>query len=173
MGVRTIFNLLGPLTNPAGARHQLIGVGIPSIAHQLAEVLQVLGSQHAVLVHAEEGMDEVGIRGTTSVTDFNAARGTIETYDVTPEDFGLVRADPAALVGGDAQVNKEITLSVLNGEAGPRRTVTVLNAGAGIYAADAAESLAEGVRIASEMIDSGEALAKVQDLVRFTQELTA
>lgn len=173
MGVRTIFNLLGPLTNPAGARHQLIGVGISSIAHQLAEVLQVLGSQHAVLVHAEEGMDEVGIRGTTRVTDFNAARGSIETYDVTPEDFGLQRADPAALVGGDAETNRQITLSVLNGEQGPRRTVTLLNAGAGIYAADAAESLADGVKLAAEMIDSGKALAKLNDLVAYTQELSA
>ncbi len=173
IGLRTIFNLLGPLTNPAGARHQLIGVGIPSIGHQLAEVLQVLGSQHAVLVHAEEGMDEVGIQGTTRVTDFNADRGTIETYEVTPEEFGLVRADPAALVGGDAETNKEITLRVLNGENGPRRTVTLLNAGAGIYAADAAESFGDGVRIAAEMIDSGKAEAKLQELIRYTQELSA
>lgn len=173
MGVRTIFNLLGPLTNPAGARHQLIGVGIPSIAHQLAEVLQVLGSQHTVLVHAEEGMDEVGIKGVTRVTDFNAATGSIETYDVTPEDFGLERADPAALVGGDAEHNRQITLRVLSGENGPRRTVTLLNAGAGIYAADAAESFADGVRIAAEMIDSGQAMAKLEALVALTQELSA
>lgn len=173
MGVRTIFNLLGPLTNPAGASHQLIGVGIPSIAYQLAEVLQVLGSQHAVLVHAEEGMDEVGIGGTTRVTDFDASRGTIETYDVTPEDFGLDRADPAALVGGDAEQNKQITLSILNGENGPRRTVTLLNAGAGIYAADAANSFADGVSIAAEMIDSGKAMAKLEELITLTQELSA
>lgn len=171
MGVRTIFNLLGPLTNPAGARHQLIGVGIPKIAHQLAEVLQVLGSQHTVLVHAEEGMDEVGVQGTTRVTDFNAAKGTIETYDITPENFGLERADPSALVGGNAEQNKEITLSVLRGENGPRRTVTLLNAGAGIYAADAADSFADGVKIAAEMIDSGKAMAKLDDLVAFTREL--
>lgn len=173
MGVRTIFNLLGPLTNPAGARHQLIGVGIPNIAHQLAEVLQLLGSQHAVLVHAEEGMDEVGVKGITRVTDFNAATGRIDRYDITPEDFGFERADPAALVGGDAQVNKEITLDVLRGENGPRRTVTLLNAGAGIYAADASESFAEGVKIAAEMIDSGKAMAKLEDLISLTQELSA
>ena len=173
MGIRTIFNLLGPLTNPAGAKHQLIGVGIPHIATQLAEVLQVLGSQHTVLVHAEEGMDEVGVKGTTRVTDFNASHGGIRTYDITPEEFGLERADPAALVGGDAQENKEITLRVLGGEQGPRRTVTLLTAGAGIYAADAAESFAEGIAIAAEMIDSGKAQAKLDHLVRFTQELPA
>lgn len=173
MGIRTIFNLLGPLTNPAGARHQLIGVGIPHIATQLAEVLQVLGSQHTVLVHAEEGMDEVGIMGTTRVTDFNAAQGGISTYDISPEEFGLERADPAGLLGGDAQENKEITLRVLNGESGARRTVTLLNAGAGIYAADAAGSMAEGVHMAAEMIDSGKALAKLNNLVAFTQGLSA
>ena len=173
MGIRTIFNLLGPLTNPAGAKHQLIGVGIPHIATQLAEVLQVLGSQHAVLVHAEEGMDEVGVKGTTRVTDFNASQGGISTYDITPEEFGLQRADPAALVGGDARENKEITLRVLGGEQGPRRTVTILNAGAGIYAADAAESLADGIVLAAEMIDSGKAQARLDDLIRFTQEFSA
>ena len=173
MGIRTIFNLLGPLTTPAGAKHQLIGVGIPHIATQLAEVLQVLGSQHAVLVHAEEGMDEVGVKGTTRVTDFNASQGGISTYDITPEEFGLQRADPAALVGGDARENKEITLRVLGGEQGPRRTVTILNAGAGIYAADAAESLADGIVLAAEMIDSGKAQARLADLIRFTQELSA
>lgn len=172
MGIRTIFNLLGPLTNPAGARHQLIGVGIPHIATQLAEVLEVLGSQHAVLVHAEEGMDEVGVQGTTRVTDFQAGKG-IQSYDITPEEFGLERADPAALVGGDAAENKEITLRVLGGENGPRRTVTLLNAGAGIYAANAAESFADGIRIAAEMIDSGKAQAKLDELITFTQELSA
>lgn len=172
MGIRTIFNLLGPLTNPAGARHQLIGVGIPHIATQLAEVLEVLGSQHAVLVHAEEGMDEVGVRGTTRVTDFQAGKG-INSYDITPEEFGLERADPANLLGGDAEENKQITLRVLNGENGPRRTVTLLNAGAGIYAANAAGSFEEGIRVAQEMIDSGKALAKLEELITFTQELSA
>ncbi len=172
MGIRTIFNLLGPLTNPAGARHQLIGVGIPHIATQLAEVLDVLGSQHAVLVHAEEGMDEVGVKGTTRVTDFQAGMG-IRSYDITPEEFGLERADPAALVGGDAAQNKEITRRVLGGENGPRRTVTLLNAGAGIYAANAADSFADGVRIAADMIDSGKAQAKLDELITFTQELSA
>ncbi|MCO5214710.1 MAG: anthranilate phosphoribosyltransferase [Thermomicrobiales bacterium] len=173
MGVRTIFNMLGPLTNPAGASHQLIGVGIPQIAGQMAEVLQALGSRHAVLVHGEEGVDEVGVVGRTRVTDFRASTGEISTYEVAPEDFGLQRATLADIIGGDAEENKNITLSILNGEEGPRRTVTLLNAGAGIYAADAADSLEEGIRLAAEMIDSGKALAKLEQLVAYTQELSA
>lgn len=169
MGIRTIFNMLGPLTNPAGAKHQLIGVGMRHVATEMAEVLKVLGSKHAVLVYGDEGLDEVGIQGITRVTDYRADTGTIDKYEVTPEDFGLERADPASLVGGDAETNKEITLAILRGENGPRRTVTLMNAGAGIYAADAAESFAEGIRIAAEMIDSGKAMAKLEDLISYTQ----
>ena len=173
MGVRTIFNLLGPLTNPANTKHQLIGVGIPQIAGQLAEVLRLLGSHHAVLVHGEEGLDEVGVSGKTHVTDFTASTGEIRTYEVDPEIFGLERATLADIAGGDAEENKRITLSILNGESGPRRTVTLLNAGAGIYAADAAPTFADGIELAADMIDSGRALAKLEELVTFTQELRA
>jgi anthranilate phosphoribosyltransferase len=172
MGIRTIFNLLGPLTNPAGSKHQLIGVGQPAIAGQLARVLERLGSQHAVLVHSEEGLDEVGIKGGTDVTEYDARKGTIETYTVTPEDFGLVRGNPQDLVGGDAGENVAITLAILNGENGPRRSVTLMNAGAGIYAANAAESFEEGIRMAAEAIDSGAALRKLEELVQVTQDIT-
>lgn len=171
IGIRTIFNVLGPLTNPAGAKHQLIGVGHPDIAVKLAAVLGKLDSQHAVLVHSEEGLDEVGIKGSTQITEYDAQVGQIETYEVSPEDFGLERGSPEALVGGDVAENVRITLSILNGEQGPRRSVTLMNAGAGIYAADAAESFEEGVRMAAEAIDSGRALQKMEDLVRVTQEL--
>jgi len=172
MGIRTIFNVLGPLTNPAGASHQLIGVGHPDIAHKLAQVLRVLGSRHAVLVHAEEGLDELGLAGTSTVTEFDARDGEIRSFDVTPEDFGLPRANVSDLAGGDAATNVTIARSILSGELGPRRSVTILNAGAGIYAADAAESFAEGIRIAEDAVDSGRALAKVDQLVAFTQSLT-
>lgn len=171
MGIRTIFNVLGPLTNPAGAKHQLIGVGHPDIAGKLASVLARLDSQHAVLVHSEEGMDEVGVQGSTQITEYDARTGAIRTYSVTPEDFGLERGKPGDLAGGDAAENMKITLSVLNGEQGPRKTVTVMNAGAGIYAANAAESFEDGVRMASEAIESGRALSKMEELVRVTQEL--
>lgn len=173
IGIRTIFNVLGPLTNPAGAKHQLIGVGHPDIAVKLAAVLGKLDSQHAVLVHSEEGLDEVGIKGSTQITEYDAQVGQIETYEVSPEDFGLERGAPEALVGGDVAENVRITLSILNGEQGPRRSVTLMNAGAGIYAADAAESFEEGVRMAAEAIDSGRALQKMEDLVRVTQELAS
>lgn len=173
IGIRTIFNVLGPLTNPAGAKHQLIGVGHPDIAVKLAAVLGKLDSQHAVLVHSEEGLDEVGIKGSTQITEYDAQVGQIETYEVSPEDFGLERGAPEALVGGDVAENVRITLSILHGEQGPRRSVTLMNAGAGIYAADAAESFEEGVRMAAEAIDSGRALQKMEDLVRVTQELAS
>jgi anthranilate phosphoribosyltransferase len=172
MGIRTIFNLLGPLTNPAGARHQLVGVGQPAIAGQLASVLERLGSQHAVLVHSEEGLDEIGIKGGTEVTEYDASRGAIETYTVSPDDFGLPFGNPEELVGGDAGENMKITLAILSGENGPRRTVTLMNAGAGIYAANAATSFAEGIEMAARAIDSGAAMRKLEDLVAFTQEIT-
>lgn len=171
MGIRTVFNVLGPLTNPAGARHQLIGVGHPDIASKLASVLQTLGSKHAVLVHSEEGMDEVGVVGSTQITEFDADDGDIRTYVVTPDDFGLQRGLKEDLLGGDAAENRKITLSVLNGEEGPRRTVTLMNAGAGIYAANAADSLEAGIQMASEAIDSGKALQKMEELVSVTRNL--
>lgn len=171
MGIRTIFNVLGPLTNPAGAKHQLIGVGHPDIAVKLAAVLGRLDSQHAVLVHAEEGLDEVGVQGRTQITEYDARTGDIQTYVVTPEDFDLERGNAGDLTGGDAADNVKITLSILNGERGPRRTVTIMNAGAGIYAADAAKSFEAGVRMAADAIDSGRALQKLEDLIRVTQEL--
>lgn len=171
MGIRTVFNLLGPLTNPAGAKHQLIGVGQPAIAGQLARVLERLGSQHTVLVHSEEGLDEIGIKGGTEVTEYDARKGTIETYTVSPEDFGLPFGDPSELVGGDASENVRITMAILNGENGPRRSVTLMNAGAGIYAADAAPSFEEGIRMAADAIDSGAAMRKLEELVQVTQEM--
>ncbi len=172
MGIRTIFNVLGPLTNPAGAKHQLIGVGHPDIARKLAEVLAVLGSDHVVLVHAEEGLDEIGIGGPTAVTEYDARVGEIATYLITPDDFGLQRATLAELQGGDVDRNVEITRAILGGATGPRRAITLFNAGAGIYAANASASFAEGIAIAAEAIDSGRALAKMDELISFSRRLT-
>jgi anthranilate phosphoribosyltransferase len=172
IGIRTVFNVLGPLTNPAGARHQLIGVGHPGIAHKLAEVLGVLGSSHAVLVHAEEGLDELGLAGSSQVTEWDERTERVHTYTITPEDVGLERAALSDLLGGDAKVNTKITLAILNGERGPRRDATLLNAGAGLYAANAAASIADGVKIAADVIDSGEALESLNRLVAWTQSLS-
>jgi anthranilate phosphoribosyltransferase len=173
MGIRTVFNLLGPLTNPAGASHQLIGVGHPDIAIKLAGVLQALGSKHAVLVHADEGLDEIGVAGGTQVTEWDARIGEVRQYRIAPEDFGLKKATRAEITGGDVQDNVRITREILSGGNGARRTVTLLNAGAGIYAADAAGSIEEGIAIAAEAIDSGKALAKLEQLIAKTQSFTA
>ncbi|MBA2754612.1 MAG: anthranilate phosphoribosyltransferase [Chloroflexia bacterium] len=173
MGIRTVFNVLGPLTNPAGARHQLIGVGHPTIAPTLAEVLRELGSAHAVLVHAEEGLDELGLSGPSMVTEYDERRGDIRSYPIAPEDFGLARSGREAIAGGDVATNVAITRRVLGGEPGPCRDVTLLNAGAGIYAADAAGSLAEGIDLARRSLDSGAAAAALDALASMTQELAA
>jgi len=171
IGIRTVFNVLGPLTNPAGARHQLIGVGHPGIAGKLASALAQLGSTHAVLVHAEEGLDELGLSGSSQVTDYDARSGAVRTYSLVPEDAGLSRAPVGALAGGDIATNMKITLGVLDGSSGPPRDATLLNAGAGIYAADAATSIAEGVEQATEAIDSGRAWDTLQRLVALSNEL--
>lgn len=171
IGVRTIFNILGPLTNPAGAQHQLVGVGHPDIAHKLAHALQHLGSRHAILVHAEEGLDELGIGGRSAVTEYDARGGDIRTFHIGPEDFGLDRASLAELKGGDVHENVAIARQVLSGEPGPRRTITLLNAGAGIYAANAVDSFADGIALAAEAIDSGRALATVEHLAELSRSL--
>lgn len=173
IGIRTVFNVLGPLTNPAGAGHQLIGVGHPGIARKLAEVLALLGSTRAVLVHSEEGLDEVGISGASAITEWNRVTGAITEYSVTPEEFGLARGTPSDLRGGDVEENVAITRSILGGEEGPRRSVILMNAGAGIYAADGAYSIAQGIAMAAEAIDSGIAMAKLEHLVAFTKQLVS
>ena len=173
IGIRTIFNVLGPLTNPAGAGHQLVGVGHPDIAQKLARVLARLGSKHAVLVHADEGLDELGIGGPSAVTEYDARTGEIRTYLVQPEEFGLVRGTIEELQGGDVATNVAISRAILNGANGARRSITLLNAGAGIYAANAAPTFADGIAMAAEAIDSGRALAKLEQLAELSQELAA
>jgi anthranilate phosphoribosyltransferase len=173
IGIRTIFNVLGPLTNPAGTRHQLVGVGHPSIAGKLASVLGLLGSEHAVLVHAEEGLDELGISGPSAVTEFDARTGATTTYKIDPREYGLTVANVEELRGGGVEENIKITRGILAGKNGPRRSVTLLNAGAGIYAANAAESFGEGIEIAKAAIDSGKALAALDGLVELTQSYVA
>jgi anthranilate phosphoribosyltransferase len=173
IGIRTVFNILGPLTNPAGARHQLIGVGHPEIAQKLASASSRLGSARAVLVHAEEGLDELGLSGPSMVTEYDARAGDVRSYRLSPSDVGLAEAAPGALAGGDVAENTRITLAILSGESGPRRDVTLMNAGAGIYAAEAAASIAEGVEVARMAIDSGQAMERLERLVALSRQLGA
>jgi anthranilate phosphoribosyltransferase len=173
IGIRTVFNVLGPLTNPAGARHQLIGVGHPEIADKLAKALARLGAKRAVLVHAEEGLDELGLAGPSRVTEYDAISGDVQTYVVSPAEFGLQEASQGALRGGDVVDNVAITRSILEGKSGPRRDATLLNAGAGIYAAGVVGSITEGVAMAAAAIDSGRAAKCVETLVALSQDLAA
>lgn len=145
----------------------------PEIAHKLASALSQLGSSRAVLVHAEEGLDELGLSGPSTVTEFDASAGDVRTYSISPEDVGLEAAAPGSLAGGDVDENTRITLAVLSGEPGPRRDVTLINAGAGIYAAEAAASIAEGVAVAKSVVDSGRAMERLEKLVALTRELFA
>ena len=163
MAVRTIFNVLGPLTNPAGAPNQVLGVFSKEWVEPLAQVLKQLGSDHVLVVHADDGLDEISIGSATHVAELKD--GEVTTYTVKPEDFGMQRADLSALRADDAEDSLRIIKSVLANEAGPARDIVCLNAGAAIYAAGLASSFAEGVGRAQEVIASGEAAAKLEQLV--------
>jgi anthranilate phosphoribosyltransferase len=166
MGVRTIFNVLGPLTNPAGAPNQLLGVFSDALVEPLAQVLKQLGSNHVLVVHSDDGMDEISIGAPTHVAELK--NGNIDTYTIQPEDFGMQRTDISALAVDDAAGSLAVVKSVLAGEAGPARDIVLLNAGAAIYAADLADSLADGIQRATEVIDNGEAAKKLEALAAFS-----
>ena len=169
MRVRTLFNLLGPLTNPAGAPNQVLGVFSPDWVEPLARVLKRLGSEHVLVVHAEDGLDEISIGAPTRVAELKG--GDISVYTVTPEDFGLQRAELSALVVEDAQQSLAMIKTVFDDQPGPARDIVRLNAGAAIYAAGLAPSLADGVVLASEVIRSGKAGATHQSLVEVSNAL--
>ena len=166
MAVRTIFNVLGPLTNPAGAPNQVLGVFSKDWVEPLARVLKQLGSEHVLVVHADDGLDEISIGAATHIAELKD--GEITSYTVQPEDFGMQRADLSALRAEDAEHSLRIIRSVLANEAGPARDIVCLNAGAAIYAAGLADSLAAGVGRAQEVIASGEAAAKLDQLIQAT-----
>lgn len=169
MGVRTLFNLLGPLTNPAGAPNQVIGVYDARWLRPVAQVLGKLGSRHVLVVHSSEGMDEIGIGGTTGIAEMRD--GEVASYEVRPEDFGLASAPIDALKVSGPQESLERVLSVLDGMAGPASDVVALNAGAAIYVAGLAGTLAGGVARAREVIASGEARIRLDELARYTRSL--
>ena len=166
MAVRTLFNVLGPLTNPAGAPNQVLGVFSKDWVEPLAQVLKQLGSEHVLVVHADDGLDEISISSATQVAELKD--GQISTYTIQPEDFGMQRADLAALKAEDAKDSLRIIKSVLANESGPAKDIVCLNAGAAIYAAGLTDSLADGVARAAEVIASGAAAAKLEQLVAAT-----
>jgi anthranilate phosphoribosyltransferase len=155
LGVRTAFNLLGPLSNPAGARRQLVGVPQPELTDLMARALALLGSERAWVVHGADGIDEMSTTGHTKVSE--CRNGRVSTFYVHPADFGLAKASPADLRGGDAAANAAIIHSVLSGERGPRRDVVLLNAGACLFISGTSASVRDGIARAAEAIDSGAA----------------
>ncbi|MFA7387119.1 MAG: anthranilate phosphoribosyltransferase [Thiohalobacteraceae bacterium] len=168
MAVRTLFNLLGPLTNPAGAPNQVLGVFGKQWVEPLAEVLRALGSRHVLVVHSEDGMDEISIAAPTYVAELRD--GSILCYHIAPEDFGLARCDLAKLKVADSKESLAIIRDVLAGKPGPARDIVLLNAGAAIYAADLVDSLAQGVVRAAEVIDSGAAGKRLDALVQVSND---
>jgi len=162
MGVRTIFNLLGPLTNPASAPNQVIGVFAKAWVEPLAHVLNQLGSHHVLVVHSEDGMDEISIGAPTFVAELK--NGEVNTYTIQPEDYGMNRHSITDLAVDSAEESLAMVNAVLNGEKGPATDIVTLNAGAAIYAAGLAEDLQRGIEKAEEVIASGEAAAKLEAL---------
>ena len=168
VGIRTIFNLLGPLTNPARASHQLIGIYDGTLIETVAQVLGNLGSERAMVVHGDEGLDEISLGGPTSVAEWKD--GAVARYTLDPRDFGFDRHPAARLTSADAAESAAMVTSVLKGEPGPARDVVALNGGAALCVGGRAETIADGIGLARERIDSGAALQKLEHLVRLTNE---
>ena len=166
LGIRTIFNILGPLANPASANLQVMGVYDESLVEPLAKVLSNLGVKRALVVYGQDRLDEISASAETSVCEVKD--GTFKSYTISPEQFGLIRCKKEELTGGTSDENAAITKAVLAGEQGARRTAVVLNAGAGLYVAGKADSIEAGVRLAEELIDSGKAEKKLEEFVKYS-----
>ncbi len=166
--LRTVFNLLGPLTNPARATCQVVGVYSADLVEKLAEALSMLGLHRALVVHGSDGLDEITIGGSTRIGEVR--EGRVRTYEVTPEEFGLQRANLEDISGGDATLNAKLIREVLAGEKSARRDVVVLNAAAALVAAGRADHLRNAVPLAAEAIDSGAAAAKLEALISFSTQ---
>lgn len=172
LGLRTIFNVLGPLTNPARAQRQVLGVYAMRLVPLVGEVLRALGAEHALVVHSHDGMDEISPAAATDVCEVTPD-GAIRCYTIEPEELGIERARPEALGGGDAVENARAARRVLEGGGGAHREAVVANAGAAIYVGGSARSIREGVELARESIDSGRALAKLNAMVEATRSAEA
>ena len=171
MGVRTVFNILGPLTNPAGAPNTLLGVFHPDLVGILVRVMERLGAKHVLVVYGKDGMDEVSLGAATMVGELKD--GQINEYEIHPEDFGLQMSSNRTLRVENAQESKEMVYSALANDAGTAREIVILNAGTALYAANVADSIPQGIALARDAIASGAARAKLDEFVRFTQAIAA
>lgn len=169
IGVRTVFNILGPLTNPARARAQVLGVPTDAVGEKMVRVLQRLGAQRVLVVHAQDGLDEISLNSATTIWEIR--NGEISNCRISSHDLGLPAASLESLAGGSAEENAEIMTAVLSGESGPRRDVVVANAAGGIVAGGKAADLQEGVKLAQEAIDSGNAMNSLEKLREVSQGL--
>lgn len=167
VGLRSIFNMLGPLTNPAGANCQLLGVYAPQLTEMFASALKLLGSRRAFVVHGHDGLDEISVCAPTRISELSD--GQIRTYDISPEQFFGKAADPRELAGGEPARNAEITRRILQGEKGARRNVVLLNGAAALVASGRVTDISAGIRLAEEAIDSGAAADKLEALAVFTK----
>lgn len=163
LGIKTVFNILGPLTNPAGAKRQVIGVYDTGLVHKIASVLKVLGSEHVMVVHGSDGLDEITVTGPTLAAELN--NGQICTFEIKPEDLGLKQYSSQEIAGGSPEQNAAIIQQVFRGEKGAYRDMVTANAAAGIYVAGKASTLREGVRLAEDILDSGEARYSLERLI--------
>jgi len=163
MGTRTIFNILGPLTNPASPTLQVLGVYSEALVEPLAHVLANLGVKRGMVVYGQDSLDELSISSATTICEF--CDNAFQTYQIHPEDFGFQICQKSELLGGSPEENAQITLDILNGKVGAKRQAILLNAGAGLYIAGKTESLQDGVSLAAALIDSGKAIKKLEDLI--------
>jgi anthranilate phosphoribosyltransferase len=170
IGIRTVFNILGPLTNPAKAKFQVIGVPSKELGEKIAFVLHRLGTEHSLVVHGIDGMDEISISRESLVWDVNQHR-VLPPYEVSPDDFGFMKASVTQIKGGTARQNAKILRGILSGEVGARRNIVIMNAAAALVAGNQASDLKEGASIAEKMLDSGKALAKLDELIKLSHSL--
>ena len=167
-GIRSIFNMLGPLTNPAAASCQILGVYAPALTEMFARALKLLGVEKAFVVHGHDGMDEITTTDKTRVSELS--NNTIKSYDLDPLNYFDEYAEPRDLKGGDVQKNAAITRAILAGKKGPKQDIVLLNSGVGLVAASVAKTIEQGIALAQEAIDSGKALEKLELLAQYTQE---
>lgn len=170
LGIRTLMNCLGPLLNPVGAKHQLVGVYSAELVVPLATALGELGAHRALVVHGDDGLDEITTTTTTQAASTDG--GLVRAFEIAPETFGIARCEASALAGGDPQANADILRAILDGESGARRDIVAVNAAGALWAAGESEDLSAGVELAKQSIDSGAAKGRLEDLIRATQAVT-